>query len=132
MSDHEAALHARMSKLEEALLQQSESVLALATNTNTLAEQLFAVFAVNTALVAILRDQGQLDVDQIHARVLVGLSAEQRAGTTGLHVNAILGKLVPDEPAAPPKPTADELRERAKARFTVFEGGGQGGEGAES
>lgn len=123
MSDHEADLRARMSELEEAFLQQSAGVLTLATNTNMLAEQLFALFAVNTALVAVLRDQGPLDVEQIHARVLVGLSAEQRAGTVGLHVNAILGKLVPDEPAPPPKPTADELRERAKARFTVFEGG---------
>ncbi|MCJ2085040.1 hypothetical protein MKK88_03390 [Methylobacterium sp. E-005] len=131
MSEHEADLHARMSKLEEAFLQQSAGVLELATNTNTLAEQLFALFAVNTSLVAVLREQGPLDVDQIHARVMVGLSAEQRAGVTGLHVNAILGKLVPDERAAPPKPTADELRERAKARFTVFEGGGQGSKGSE-
>ena len=123
MPDPETDLHARLSKLEDAFVQHAESVFTLATNTNTLAEQLFALFAVNTALVATLRDQGQLDVEQIHARVLVGLSVEQRAGTVGLHVNAILGKLVPDEPAAPSKPTADELRERAKARFTVFEGG---------
>lgn len=126
MSDHEADLHARMSQLEEAFIQQAEGMVTLVAHTNTLAEQLLALFAVNAALVTTLRDRGQLDVEEIHAGVLVGLSDEQKTGTVGLHVKAVLGMLVPNEPAAPPKPTAEELRERALARFTVFEGGGQG------
>lgn len=125
MLKHDPDLLTRIRELEDVVVQQASGIALLS-------QQLHAVLLVNTALVASLRDRDLLDVDQMQTKVLEVLPEGPERSNVVMHIDALLAKPVPAVPPAYAEAMDEQRRGRARTRFTVFKGGGQGTEGPES
>ncbi|AMB46898.1 hypothetical protein [Methylobacterium sp. AMS5] len=106
----------RIRRLEETTSQLVEAMTLAAS-------QLQALFVVSAGLVGVLRDHVGVDIELMRTKLLEVLPDEVRDATAIAHVNALLGPVRTDTAPPTDQEERDRLREVARPRFTVIEGG---------
>lgn len=92
------------------------------------AYQLLALYVVNAALVGVLRNQGGFDIEAVRTKVLEAFTGAAENANAVAHINALLGSVETGAVPLSEDEERDRLREVARSRFRVIDGGRPGEE----